>query len=253
MTNIRKAYATNGHGSLPASHVAYIVIHETANPGATAQNHHDYWVNNPDYAVHAVCDWKEIINTVPYDRLCWHVGNANGWTSGIEVCHATNKADFQKAWDNALHWTREMMARFNLPASRVVSHDYCSRTWGGSDHTDPIDYFAEFGKTWKDFIAELGLKVDGILGAKTVKAWQKALGAKADGDFGPASTKALQRYLNRHGFKLTVDGVFGPKTKKAAQTHLKRLGYYKGAIDGDFAVKSVKALQKSLNANEWKD
>ena len=82
---------------------------------------------------------------------------------------------------------------------------------------------------------------------------QKALGAKADGDFGPSSTKALQRYLNRHGAKLTVDGKFGIKTKKAAQTHLKRLGYYTGKVDGDFAVKSIKALQKSLNNNEWKD
>ena len=151
---IRNQIVSMGHGSLPS--FSHIVIHETANPGATAQNHVDYWSREDDYAVHAVCDWKEIVHTVPYDRLCWHVGNANGWTIGIEICHATNKADFLKAWNNAITWTKAMMKRFNIPVSRVVSHDYCSRVWGGSDHTDPIDYFAEYGKTWGDFIAALG-------------------------------------------------------------------------------------------------
>ena len=151
---IRNQIVSMGHGALPS--FSHIVIHETANPGATAQNHVDYWSREDDYAVHAVCDWKEIVHTVPYDRLCWHVGNANGWTIGIEICHATNRADFLKAWNNAITWTKAMMKQFNIPVSRVVSHDYCSRVWGGSDHTDPIDYFAEFGKTWGDFIAALG-------------------------------------------------------------------------------------------------
>ena len=151
---IRNQIVSMGHGALPS--FSHIVIHETANPGATAQNHVDYWSREDDYAVHAVCDWDNIFHTVPYDRLCWHVGNANGWTIGIEICHATNKADFLKAWNNAITWTKAMMKRFNIPVSRVVSHDYCSRVWGGSDHTDPIDYFAEYGKTWGDFIAALG-------------------------------------------------------------------------------------------------
>ena len=150
----RNAIISMGHGALPS--FSHIVIHETANPGATAQNHVDYWSREDDYAVHAVCDWNEIVHTVPYDRLCWHVGNANGWTIGIEICHATNRADFLKAWNNALIWTRSVMKEYGIPVSHVVSHDYCSRVWGGSDHTDPIDYFAEYGKTWDDFIAELG-------------------------------------------------------------------------------------------------
>lgn len=154
MTAITKRIVSNGHGALNG--FTHIVIHETANPGATAQNHVDYWSNNDEYAVHAVCDWDNIFNTVPYDRLCWHVGNANGWTIGIEICHAMNKIDFERAWNNAITWTKAMMKKYGIPASRVVSHDYCSRVWGGSDHTDPIDYFAEYGKTWNDFIKALG-------------------------------------------------------------------------------------------------
>ena len=149
MTAITERIISDGHGALGG--FTHIVIHETANPGATAQNHVDYWSRDDTYAVHAVCDWNSIFHTVPYDRLCWHVGNANGWTIGIEICHATNRADFLKAWDNALTWTKAMMRKFGIPASRVVSHDYCSRMWGGSDHDDPVGYFAEFGKTFQDF------------------------------------------------------------------------------------------------------
>lgn len=158
MASIRESIVSNGRGSLGKP--KYIVIHETANPGATAQDHHDYWSRDDTYAVHAVCDWKEIIHTVPYDRLCWHVGNANDFTIGIEICHAENKADFNKAWNNAVAWTKAMMQKFDLPASKVVSHDYCSKTWGGSNHTDPISYFAKYGKSWDDFIKALGGKVE---------------------------------------------------------------------------------------------
>lgn len=251
---IVKDYATNGHGPLPKSSVTHIVIHETANPGATARNHHAYWRQNPDFAVHAVCDWNETINTVPYDRLCWHVGNANGWTVGIEMCHAITQEQFERTWDNAVSWARQMMAKFDLPASKVVSHDYCSRTWGGSDHTDPIGYFAEFGRTWNDFKAELALlNVDGIMGEKTIKAWQKALGCKVDGIFGSATVKTLQRWLNKNGAKLTVDGVFGPNTRKATKKRLKALGYFKWTISGRFKARAIKALQKSLNAgDDWR-
>ena len=156
MTAITEKIVSYGHG--PLRNVTHIVIHETANPGATARNHVDYWSRDDTYAVHAVCDWNNIFHTVPYDRLCWHVGNANGWTVGIEICHATNRADFEKAWNNAVTWTRAMMEKLGLPASRVVSHEYCSRVWGGSDHDDPIGYFAQYGRTWDDFIRALGGK-----------------------------------------------------------------------------------------------
>lgn len=156
MATIREDIVSSGHGSIGKP--KYIVIHETANPGATAQNHRDYWSRDDTYAVHAVCDWKEIIHTVPYDRLCWHVGNANDFTIGIEICHATKKADFEKAWNNAVAWTKAVLKKFGMKPSQVVSHDYCSRTWGGSDHTDPIGYFKEYGRSWDDFIKALGGK-----------------------------------------------------------------------------------------------
>lgn len=57
-------------------------------------------------------------------------------------------------------------------------------------------------------------------GSAMIKALQKLIGAKVDGLFGKESVKALQRFLNKHGFKLTVDGYMGPVTVRAWQQYL---------------------------------
>lgn len=95
------------------------------------------------------------------------------------------------------------------------------------------------------------LSVDGVLGPKTIRAWQAALKTTATGKMDAATVRALQRYLNSHGAKLTVDGVFGPNTKKATQRRLAKLGWYGGKVDGIFGPISTKALQRALNAKAW--
>lgn len=57
-------YVSSGHGYLNAS---YLVIHETANPGASAYNHTLLWSRDDTYAVHHVMelDGSTVYNTVP--------------------------------------------------------------------------------------------------------------------------------------------------------------------------------------------
>ena len=148
-----------GHGYL--SNYSYLVIHETATPGAPAANLLNYWRNNPEYMVHFVSDWNGVWQCIPLDRLSWHVGNANGWTVGIEICHATNWNDFKKGWDIAVEFAAQFLKERGWGTARMVSHDYCSRTWGGSDHTDPIGYFAEYGKSWNDFVSDVAKRMRG--------------------------------------------------------------------------------------------
>lgn len=81
------------------------------------------------------------------------------------------------------------------------------------------------------------LDVDGVIGPKTIAAWQRQMGTPADGVVsGPESlfVQAVQGYLNRmragivrDGKKiqpewedLAVDGVWGPRTAKAVTTYL---------------------------------
>nr|DAF30355.1 MAG TPA: N-acetylmuramoyl-L-alanine amidase [Bacteriophage sp.] len=143
-------YVSDGHGYLNASH---LVIHETANPGASAYNHTLLWARDDTYAVHHVMelDGSTVYNTVPENRLCWHVGNGNGHTIGIELAHATNAADFARQWGEAVKWTGDELRAHGWDTSRLLSHYEAARRWGGSDHTDPNGYFRAYGKTWLEF------------------------------------------------------------------------------------------------------
>ena len=144
------SYVSSGHGWLNAS---YLVIHETANPGASASNHVNYWRGNDTYAVHHVMelDGSTVYNTVPENRLCWHVGNGNGYTIGIELAHATNASDFAKQWGEAVKWAGDELRAHGWDTSRLLSHYEAAQRWGGSDHTDPNGYFAQYGKSWWEF------------------------------------------------------------------------------------------------------
>lgn len=143
-------YVSNGHGYLNAS---YLVVHETANPGASAYNHTLLWSRDDTYAVHHVMelDGSTVYNTVAENRLCWHVGNGNGYTIGIELAHAANASDFAKQWGEAVKWTGDELRAHGWDTSRLLSHYEAARRWGGSDHTDPNGYFRSYGKTWLEF------------------------------------------------------------------------------------------------------
>lgn len=143
-------YVSNGHGCLNAS---YLVIHETANPGASAYNHTLLWSRDDTYAVHHVMelDGSTVYNTVPENRLCWHVGNGNYATVGIELAHATNASDFAKQWNEAVKWAGDELRAHGWDTSRLLSHYEAAQRWGGSDHTDPNGYFRTYGKTWAEF------------------------------------------------------------------------------------------------------
>lgn len=150
MSVIKERIVAQGHGYLSPK---YFTVHSTANPGATAANHASYWSNNPDYAVHLVADWNECLHTVPYDRLCWQVGNGNSTCEGIEICEATNYDDFVRGIEIAKAAILERLAVRGWTVDGAVrSHLWFTQNYGGSDHTDPIPYFERFGWTWDMFV-----------------------------------------------------------------------------------------------------
>lgn len=146
----RTEIVANGHG---ANQAKYLVIHETANPGASAYNHVKYWSNNPAYAVHYVMqvDGSVVYQTMHDDRLAWHVGNGNRYTVGIELCHAISQTQFDSQWNEAVKWAGDYLKSRGWGIDRLLSHDECRRMWGGTDHTDPNAYFEQYGKSWAAF------------------------------------------------------------------------------------------------------
>ena len=159
MMRVQESIISQGHGWLSPS---YVCIHETANPGATAQNHVSLWSRDDTYAVHYVMDWSGIAyHCVPDNRLCYQVGNGNPYVVGIELCHATNWNDFKKVWDAGVEWAAWMLKRYGWGTGRLISHYQATQWWGGSDHVDPITYFREYGKTWDQFVSEVAKRMKG--------------------------------------------------------------------------------------------
>lgn len=143
----------SGHGTISPS---YLVVHSTANPGATAANHVAYWTRqgNSSTMAHWVIDWTnggQVYQMASSNRLVWHVGNGNRYSVGIEICEATNSTDFYAVFDQAARWCADFLNSRGWGTDRMVSHNEARTMWGGTDHTDPLPYFSRFGETWSSF------------------------------------------------------------------------------------------------------
>lgn len=156
----KEQIVNDGHGTL--YNEDYLVMHETANPGATALNHVNYWKKSP-YAVHYVMDLdgSVVYHTMSDDRKAWHIGNGNSKAVGIELCHATNQADFDKQWTEAVKWAGDYLHKRGWDVSHLISHNEARLKWGGTDHTDPNSYFEQYGKSWAQFKAEVAAYMNG--------------------------------------------------------------------------------------------
>lgn len=157
-----------------------IVLHETATPGATAQNEYRYFsVPNRKASAHAFVDWNEIVQIIPWNERAWHAGpTANSRFIGIELCHATTKEQFDKVWQNAVElfaWLFiNVLKQTKVTKDNLMSHAEVSAKWKETDHTDPIGYFKKFGKTVDDFRADVQKKIDEMLKKDKVQLTQVA-------------------------------------------------------------------------------
>lgn len=108
----------------------YITIHNTAND-ASAENEIHYMITN-DKAVsfHVAVDDVGAVQGIPFNRNAWHCGNDRGNTKSIaiEICYSKSGGTrFDKAVDNALVLTAQLMKQYNIPASNIMYH----ATWNG--------------------------------------------------------------------------------------------------------------------------
>ena len=142
-----------------------VVLHETATPGASAENEYRYFNNNDIGAsAHGFVDWNGYIQTIPYNEVAWHAGyTANSKYIGIEMCHATNKADFDKVWNNTVELFTTLLKQYGWTVNDIHTHNEMSKLYKETDHTDPIGYFKKFGRTIDDFKKAVENKMNGDL------------------------------------------------------------------------------------------
>ena len=135
-----------------------IVVHETATPGATAEREYQYFNSaNRGASAHAFVDWEDVIQTIPYDEVAWHAGpTANSRYIGIELCRPSghDPDKFGRVWNNAVSLFADLFREYGfgtVTVDNLLSHAEVSSRWRETDHTDPVGYFAEYGKTVNDF------------------------------------------------------------------------------------------------------
>lgn len=111
--------------------IEYIVIHDTGDPGASAQNEHGYFSGgdrgaSADFFV----DSSNIIQVIDYLKgYSWHCGDGHGAyrisnknSIGIEMCIETDGQPSAATLNNTLDLVKYLMATLGINADHVVRH-----------------------------------------------------------------------------------------------------------------------------------
>ncbi|MEG0285072.1 MAG: GW dipeptide domain-containing protein [Vagococcus sp.] len=149
-----------------------VVVHETANPGSTIEGEVNFMFNNQHNAfVHAFTDNRKVIETAPTEYLAWGAGpKANPYYMHIELVEENTFDKFARSVNNDAFWIAKQLFEWGLPVisaekdgvGTVISHYSVSMFLGGTNHVDPIGYFAQWGYTMDEFIELINIKYNEI-------------------------------------------------------------------------------------------
>lgn len=135
-----------------------VVIHETANNSSTLYNEIAYMKRNYQSAfVHSFVDASRIVNIANTDYLSWGAGYpANARFVQFEQVRVHSKSAFAHEIANSAYYTAYLLNKYNLSPNdaaydgkgTVWSHYSVAKFLGGSDHSDPVAYYASNGKKY---------------------------------------------------------------------------------------------------------
>lgn len=245
------------------SEIKFIVIHYTGNynAGADAEAHYKYLQRATRYgSAHYYVDDRQIIQTIGDSRVAWAVGDnqgkgrhLNGCTNNnsisIEMC-VNADGDQKKTYKNVLELTKNLMAKFKVPAERVCRHYDVSRK------DCPHNFRANNWAMWWQFKEEI----------KTPIEWQIDLSKSSE--FGPqaraggplaeitdvedlkAQDKARKEYLMTQ--KNDPDHL--PEWAEPEWEEAKELGITDGTRPGAMATRAETAIMvlRGVKAKEAK-
>lgn len=169
------------------SDIKYLVIHDTGNPspGADAEAHFKYLQGATRYgSAHYYLDDKQIIQTIGDSLVAWSIGDKWGYSNNpnrikdatnsnsisVELCINSN-IDKGKAYKNLVELTKNLMAKFKVPADRVIRHfdatgKICPGSWSG----DNWEMWKEFQDDIKKPIEwKIDLSKDSVFGNYEIK------------------------------------------------------------------------------------
>lgn len=137
-----------------------IVIHYTANPGATAQQNRDYFEGLKDSHItkassHFIVGLDgEVVQCVPTWEVAYASNSRNMDTVSIECCHPDESGEFNaETYRTMVQLTAWLCEKFGLDEEDVIRH---------YDVTGKIcpKYFVENEDAWKQFKADVKTALD---------------------------------------------------------------------------------------------
>ena len=259
ITNTRQIGRKRAH-----SEIKFIVIHYTGNynAGANATAHRRYLQGATRYgSAHYFVDDRQIIQTIGDGRVAWAVGDnqghgryLNGCTNNnsisIEMC-VNADADQKKTYKNVLELTKNLMAKFKVPAERVCRHYDVSRK------DCPHNFRATNWALWWQFKEEIKAPIE----------WRIDLSKSSD--FGPQARaaapvaevtdvedlKAQDKARKEHLMTQKVDPDYLPKWAEAEWKEAKELGITDGTRPSAPATRVEMAIMalRAYKAEEEKN
>lgn len=207
--------------------INWICLHFTSNNGDTAQNNADYFAREGglNASAHYFVDTERIVQSVKDGDTAWHCGKERGGSYyndcrnansiGIEMCSVIRNGVYvipEETMKRAAKLTRELMAKYHVPVSRVCRHYDVT-------HKDCPEPWVRNPKQWENF--------------------KKMLAEKEVEDMTEAQTRAIakQEIANAEKAKKvydTVDAV--PAWGKATVQKLVNKGFLRGDDKGKLAL-----------------
>lgn len=268
--------------------VRYIVVHYvgdgTSAAGSAKRNCMYFAGGDRQASAHYFIDDGSIYEYAdPSAHAAWHVGDGHGRygitnsnSVGIEVCN--NGGPYTEAEIDRLAWlVQRLMARFGVPAERVVRHYDASRkmcplyyvqhhdAWvalharitGGAVSGDVGTDSSGLGDTswtgplmWRELESQLGLTPTGTISGQSdynrTKVQVRIERGLYDCGYtrhGSTCVRAIQGKLG-----VEVDGQMGPGTVKALQAWLNDKVGAGLAVDGYYGPATSRAVGRALEA-----
>lgn len=145
---------------IEVDHIDGIVIHYTANPGATAQDNRNYFENLAKSQITKASSNfivgldGEIIQCIPTWEIAYASNERNGDTVSIECCHPDDTGFFtDETYCSLVQLTAWLCNKYGLTADQVIRH---------YDVTGKLcpKYFVEHEDAWKAFRKDVAYAID---------------------------------------------------------------------------------------------
>ena len=78
--------------------------------------------------------------------------DANDYALGIELCFFSDVERTKKAYSNYVEYLKKLNEKYKLPVTSHIAH----KTLDPTRRNDPLNAFKLIGKTWEDFVKDLG-------------------------------------------------------------------------------------------------